>query len=619
MTLSKLLLLIRSNRAHWIFGLICLSCAGLAFPGLDHMAMWIDEAETAFVARGVLFSGWPVAYDGNHLYPGLSHYYNAQFLWMELPWIQFYLTALSFLLLGAENAFTARLPFVIVGLLTVPIVYAISRRLFDARVARTATILLLLSVPYLLHIRQCRYFALLAFGTAWGIWAYLRFTRGERYAAAHLTGAAVFLFHSHYAYFFAFMGGLSLWVVLFDRPRTWKPLLVATGLIFALTFPWALYADLFGRHSTHGGWSVWNVQASLGYYATVLHMYMIPILVFPLIVLALGKRRWRAEPYVAVVIPVMLVGYMIFPTVSGTDSVLKYAVGGGIFILIAIWAYLTWRRSSLPQYGGRLLIVFIIGALFSMALVIPNNAFRYVVGIVPLIYMLMAVLLVALWDRSKALGMLGGMLIISSNLLNALPFTLLHWLPVDARSLEPVIAFVPSSWITRLTGHGADDIQAKLAPELASMDQALAAKAAIKSPIFDYVYEITHPYVGPVEAVVAYLRTHARAGETLSSDGDAVTLAFHTGLHIRPVSIKDDRLKADWISLRPHHFYATHTAWWIRRFYDEVLSPSYKRIELDAPDLPTLFYHLPDPDTHYFRVDSADYPRMMIFRRKGDG
>lgn len=617
MNVFRRVMLFKPDRLQWLFGVICLCCVCLAFSGLDHSALWVDEAETGFVARGVLFSGWPIAYDGNQLYPGQSRFYNEQFLWMELPWLQFYITALSFKLLGVENAFSARLPFVLIGLLTVPLVYSIANRFFGVRIARLSVVLLLLSVPYLLHIRQCRYFALLAFGTIWGIWAYQRFTREERYALLHLIGAAVFLFHSHYAYFFAFMGGLGLWILACERPREWKPLLIAIGCVFLCTFPWALYADLFVRRAAYGGWSFWNTLYNLGYYTTGLHMHVVPFLVLPLVGLVTNRACRRPDRFVFVLIPVLLVVYMLLPDISRPMAVIKNIIGSGIFVLTGLWAYLTWTRSSLPLYGGRFLIIFAVGAILGLSIVIPKQAFRYLMGILPLLSILMAVLLVTLWDRSKVLGILCSLCIIGFNMFNVLPFTLLHWFPLNVRQIEPVINTLPPSWLSRLAGQGSEEIRTKLSPSLGLIDQAITEQAAVRSPLFDYLCEIIYPSQGPVEAVVEHLRAYAGSEETLSTDCDGVTLAFHTGLRIRPISIKTSRLNADWVSLRPHHFYATHTGWWIRHFYDEVLTPAYEKVELDAPDLPTLFYHLPDPNMHLFRFEGTQqHPRMVVFRRK---
>lgn len=73
---------------------------------------------------------------------------------------------------------------------------------------------------------------------------------------------------------------------------------------------------------------------------------------------------------------------------------------------------------------------------------------------------------------------------------------------------------------------------------------------------------------------------------------------------------------ATWISLRPHHFYATNPAEKIRYFYDQVLMSSYDKIELDAPDLDNINYNLPDPDTHLFYLDRSQTPKMILLHRK---
>ena len=186
------------------YDLACLFGIILAFYGLDQSTLWLDEAETGFVAKGVLAYGWPLAQDGHQLYPGFSRYYNEALVWIELPLLPFYVAALSFLF-WEPDTWSARLPFVMIGLLSLPLIYRITQRLFDTPTAQLTLLLLLYSVPFLMHIRQSRYFSLLIFGTIWGVWAYLRCKDSKPHALLHFAAAAILLFHSHYGYFFGYM------------------------------------------------------------------------------------------------------------------------------------------------------------------------------------------------------------------------------------------------------------------------------------------------------------------------------------------------------------------------------------------------------------------------------
>ena len=207
-----------------------------------------------------------------------------------------------------------------------------------------------------------------------------------------------------------------------------------------------------------------------------------------------------------------------------------------------------------------------------------------------------------------------GSLAITTNVIGTIPLVLLGFVPLVtvgtwAVDLLPTLA-------SRLSGSDNTGISSKISEKLANVEQRNANKATLRSPIAGFFSELAFPYQGPLEATIAYLKEHSDPLDTVSSDCDAVSIAFHTGLKIRHMSLRDESLRGDWVVLRPHHFYATHSGWWIRNFYDKVLAASHDRIPLGAPDLPTLFYHLPDPNLHMYELGNENYPQMYIFRKK---
>lgn len=535
---------------------------------------------------------------------------------MELPWIQFYVTALSFKLMGSADAFSARLPFVVIGLLTVLFTYQLGRRLFDVRVACVTVILLISSMPFLLHIRQSRYFALLAFGTVWGIWAYFQYKENSVTAIPQLVGACVFLFHSHYAYFFGFMGALTLWIIAFDRPKQWRGLIAATSAIFLLTFPWAIYAELFNRRGSYGGWSAWDTLANLSYYGTVIHDYVVPIFLLPVLSIVLFKSFRQPSRLIFLTAPILYVAYKLLPDASTVVIGIKSVAGSLALVVVCGWALIVVREFKSRGCPCSFMIVFSIGMVLSLSMIIPNHAFRYLTGLLPCLYLLLAVLLVRLWDHSRAPSVVLGGLALSTNTLSVIPLLIVSLLPVS--SIASIIDIVPEQLMIGITGSESSESESKLRSKLASIVRVNNEAAQIHSPILNYAMELANPYQGPLESAIAFLNENADPNDTISSDCDAVSLAFHTGLKIRPMSLKTYRLPAEWIMLRPHQFYATHTGWWIRHFYDEILTDSHEKVSVGAPDLPNLSYHLPDPDLHQFSIDRDSYAGMVIFKKKTD-
>ncbi|MBC7261939.1 MAG: hypothetical protein H5T63_07975, partial [Chloroflexi bacterium] len=232
------------------FPALALVIAGLLlFCRLDDMYLWQDEAETAIIARNFLTFGLPLATDGRNLVQqtdAASVSFRVNYVWIFHSWLQFALTALAFAFLGTTT-FAARLPFVLVGLATYGFFYRfVLRWLKDVRTARIATILLLFCVPFILHLRQCRYYALAAFMTLVILDAYLRLWVEEQWALPYFILAAVLLYHSHFGAFFPTMVALCLHFFLSrSRSKGLYQFLLALAIIAVLVLPWAYFMRIW--------------------------------------------------------------------------------------------------------------------------------------------------------------------------------------------------------------------------------------------------------------------------------------------------------------------------------------------------------------------------------------
>src|SRR2546426_5834893 len=191
-----------------VAGLLILAAA-LILPNLDDRYLWDDEAETALLAKNILRFGVPVAWDGASLISQeCGTDYDANYLWRQTPWLPIYITAVSFALLDA-GTFAARLPFALLGLLSVPSMYLLARRVFgDQGTALVAAASLLLSVPFLLHVRQCRYYSVAIFAAIWILYCFFSLPARRRLAAAGLALALSVLLHTSHLLFFGTVAGL---------------------------------------------------------------------------------------------------------------------------------------------------------------------------------------------------------------------------------------------------------------------------------------------------------------------------------------------------------------------------------------------------------------------------
>ncbi len=250
--------------------------AGLLLTAqLENGYLWQDEAETALLARNVLRFGYPRASDGRNAID-LPHFgYGPGEAWIYSPWLPFYFLAGMFALAG-QSTWAARLPFALAGWLSIYLTWRLARLLTDrAGVQRLSVALLTGSVPFLLHMRQCRYYALTTALLLGVCLAYLRFlTRRSLSRALGIGALMALLFHTNFGVFLPV--GVSLGAHQFlrgDRVSR-RHLLSAAGLVGALTLPWAL---AFYRSAFIGTVTLGRLYRHLEYYVRITNTYLLPL------------------------------------------------------------------------------------------------------------------------------------------------------------------------------------------------------------------------------------------------------------------------------------------------------------------------------------------------------
>jgi 4-amino-4-deoxy-L-arabinose transferase-like glycosyltransferase len=135
----------RAPRAvRWLIALV-LAAALARLVNIDRVTFWTDEYRHAIAAQSLLAHGRPVI-------PEVGEYPRA----FPVTW----LTALSFRFLGEGEA-QARLPFVLINLALLALVFAVVRRWCDEWTALAAAFVLAFSPDELQWGRECRMYALL--------------------------------------------------------------------------------------------------------------------------------------------------------------------------------------------------------------------------------------------------------------------------------------------------------------------------------------------------------------------------------------------------------------------------------------------------------------------------
>ncbi len=207
-------------------------------PNLGDRCLWQDEAECALIARGILRTGLPIAWDGRSLVTGARGVELTDgFLWAWTPWAMHYVAALGMGLLG-QGSLGARLPFALLGCASIGLTYVVARRLLRDRWASClSAVLLITSVQYLLLMRQCRYYAIVPVAALLALWGYTDLRR-RRGLVLLIVGMAL-LFHANYVTCACVGLGLLGHAVLWQRGRDTIVRLGSGGaVVLVLTLPW---------------------------------------------------------------------------------------------------------------------------------------------------------------------------------------------------------------------------------------------------------------------------------------------------------------------------------------------------------------------------------------------
>ena len=363
--------------------LIILAVAAfLLLFGLDHRPFWQDEAETAGLAKNVLKYGVPRAYDGvNLISQEQGREYDGDFLWRWSPWLQIYVTAAAFRL-GGLTTFAGRLPFALMGLACIFLVYRLVRDNFGDRAwALCAATLLTGSVPFLLFARQCRYYSLGAFFTLLSLYAFKEDWQSRLRPALLLCLSIGFLFYTNYLLFFSYvMPVLLIGIWLYPEKFTLKRTILITLIILIIIAPGLL---LFHITEQSHIINLISIPKNLVNYFSDLVQYMIPL---PIAVYLL----WR---------------------------------GGRVLR----------SRTGISEASGEKFILFlgliISGNIIVLSLV-PQCEHRYLIHLYPLCAIILGWVILRAWHFDKVSGSLVAFLLLFTNWLYLAP---LDWLQITNR------------------------------------------------------------------------------------------------------------------------------------------------------------------------------------------
>lgn len=343
----------------------------LIFSNLGVRALWQDEAETALVARQIVKSGVWLPYASDEQGP-ISQDWNYQFsvspLWRWHPWLQFYLTAFSFKMLGISSL-TARLPFAIIGIISY--VYFIrftkkhgpKNQLFQL----SALALFLLSTPLLLHFRQCRYYALSVLFYLITIDGYLELLNSPNHKKSlkYFLGS-IFLFHSFLS------GALALqisffinFLILYLRGQIKTSPFVKFITLFSLTLPftipWTWYLKIGGQNINL---NFELIKQHIFQHYLYIHKYIFPFFVFIVFLSSKIRKKFSANPILllfSIIIAINLTLYTfnhpyffryLIPLIPFFIYIISWILihGNKLAVSITVFATLLMTIKTYPNY-----------------------------------------------------------------------------------------------------------------------------------------------------------------------------------------------------------------------------------------------------------------------------
>ena len=351
--------------AHWLIMIATLwLSAWLLFLNLDARGLWFDEIIYVELERqdlGSILNALTVDFADHH--PPAYHF--AGHVWMRLI---------------GETDFAVRSLSVFLGILPLPLVYQIGRRLAGVRLGRVAALLLAVSPLAILFTRIARYYALT---TALGLLSTLLFLRlchrpQRRRWVAYVLASALLAYTDYLA--ISLLIGQGLLALLTSRRvkgflRRWFTSQLAIALLF---LPW--FPSFIKQATSASQWTPADLAFSpIGYVLK---------LVYPLYAFSVGATLFPWEPV---------------------------AIAGGIVLFVlAVLGLIFMARNGGPWGSHLRLMVALIGVPFTLifltvTFVTPLVPFiaipDHMVFVVPFFCLLFAAGWLHLRRRSLQLGM----------------------------------------------------------------------------------------------------------------------------------------------------------------------------------------------------------------------
>jgi hypothetical protein len=486
------------------------------------------------------------------------------------------------------NTFAARLPFAILGILSVLAFYFLSKRVSGQdRVARLATVFLICSAPFLLWNRQCHWYGPVILFSILIALTYLKFfeTPNIKTGAAFVLASSG-LFYSNFMY----LPGMTLALVVYTLWQGDKKDLIrlihCEIAILLIAAPWIVYPLRVFRQSTHCLFPGLSMGAGAVWHNFTIYFWKINTFFMPFIAL----------------LSIWLVSYLVWGR-GKTNEINK-------------------SNPEIPD--KRKLVLLIVVSLLLTALPFypyPWALIRWLMPSLPFYLLLTAIVVNKIIGYQKIVGYALVGLLLFTNVLNTLPYSAIKLFNIRPSAVE---TFVKSP-------HAASIFF------IPSLYGYINYEQKFRSFFYEYITGLFHDYRGRTKGVVEYLRKYGKKGDkVLVQTLEAEPIMFYTDLTIvnqlhpefegTPLG---DAFQIQ--STNADKFYKLTQAsyedidWIITGRYalinmeiwDEFNDNDFEKIYIDAPDI--FFESNPDIDSGPYFKTLKEAPGFYIFHRKGEG
>ncbi|MFA5339540.1 MAG: glycosyltransferase family 39 protein [Candidatus Omnitrophota bacterium] len=347
----------------------------LIIPNLADRPLWEDEASSAVLAKNVLSFGYPAAWDGRNLivHENTGFKFDRSFAYYLRSWLEFYVISLFFMVLG-PSTFTARLPFAIFGILSIILFYRLVFRLADKKTAGLASLLMIISVAVLLHIRQCAYYSLLTFMTLLTTTLYMDLAVKKRGRAVfYFITALAALFYTHYLVFLGvFIGFVAHFLYRGISKERVKAVIFTAGILFILTAPWFFSMGILGRslEFTQPIPFMFRLD-NLARYALYINDHLFPVILIP-VFLYLRKRGAPLTP-----LPFIIASVLLVLTFIGPFPYFRYLMGIAPFFFYYLAVIFFKIKEKHPVWAYGFFVILVATRIFNLLPLYPLKNVKF--------------------------------------------------------------------------------------------------------------------------------------------------------------------------------------------------------------------------------------------------